>query len=99
MSEVEGTTRIREQVEVVAADAPQHLGVSSLDFCGVDARQSPDRAMTFPFNILLGAYRLQLGGSQRSRVDSAAITQQHPQFQDVIDRLAVDDGVRAGGVV
>src|SRR5205823_3078023 len=97
MSEVERVSC--ETIEVVTADAAQDLRETLIDLRRMLVCQAADDAITLPLAIRLSRYHIHLSGRQRSSMDDTTVGEDDAQLQNVIDRLAVNEGVRTRRVV
>ena len=97
--QVNGTVRIHELVEVVAANAAQDLGEPAVDLCRVAPAECRHRSIRAGFNAVAPLRVRQLRGRERPQVDQPTVRQHHPLFADVIDGLAVEHRPRAARVV
>jgi hypothetical protein len=88
-----------QRIEVVAADPPQDAREVADDLVAVSADDLAHGAVNGRLQGSAGAAALPLLGRQRAERGPAAVAQHHAQRADVVDRLAVDDGARAGRVV
>ena len=92
--------RIDERIEVVAADAPQHLRKAALDLAGVtDAELAEWRDRRAPRCCRRPSRPRPRARSERPKMRQAAVRQHHALLEHVIDRLAVEDRSRAARVV
>ena len=98
--QVDRRARIDEGVEVVAADAAQHLGKAALDLGGVPLRQRRNRAIARRLDARRRARaRASCLGGQRPKCASRAVGQHHVLLAHVIDGLAVEHRAGAARVV
>src|SRR5262249_44022519 len=86
-------------VEVVAAYAPQNPRKAPGDFAGVRLHGLPHGAIKASFKRLGIHLAAPILEGQWAEVGGMAIGQDCTQPANVIDRLAIDDGVRAGRVI
>ena len=88
-----------EVVEVVAHDAAEDAGEALRYLVGVLPGEASRLAVDSAFEVVARQFVFQgLAGDGRE-VRAAAVRQDGVDLQDVVERFAVDDGVRAAGVV
>ncbi len=88
-----------EGVEVVAADAAEDARVAAVDLVAVLGDQLADLAVDGAFKAVCPRLRLPAGLVERGEGGLGAVGEDDRLRKDVVDRLAVDDAARAGGVV
>src|SRR5262249_40888479 len=90
-----GLLAVYKRIEVIAADAAQNAREAAVDLVGVVDRDLPHAPVQ---GAEEGVFILALpvGGAEVIR---RAVAQEHGQLADMVDGFAVDDGMRAGGVV
>ena len=95
-----GRDGIDERVEVVAADAAQHLGKAALDLGGVPHAELGDGAIRARLDAVAGAARASsCAAIERPEVRERAVGQHHALLEHVIDGLAVEHRPGAARVV
>ena len=95
---VEGTFS-GEFVQVVPAHTPHDPGVPGLDLVPVLVGDAADFAVDPALQAAECGLLAVFAVADRFEYRPRAVAQDHVEFQDVVDRLAVDDGMGTAGVV
>ena len=95
---IEGTVS-EKFVQVVSAHATHDPGVPGLDLVPVLVGDTADFTIDLPLHAALGGLLAVLAVTDRLEDRPRTIAQDHVEFQDVVYRLTVDDGMGAAGVV
>ena len=88
-----------ELVQVVAADATLDLGVGAIDLVLLLPSDTEDAAINLALQPGGAEPGFQLSRRQFAQVSGGTVGQDYVKLPDVVQGLAVDDGVRAAGVV
>ncbi len=99
LRQVEGRRRIRELVEVVAADPSQHFWKAAIDLVPAAGCDAANGAVTARLEGVTGRSGRQLRRIERPKVDRGTVREHDSQLEDVIDGLAVKHRPRAARVV
>ena len=86
-------------VQVITADAALDLGVGAIDFVLLLAGDTENATIDLTLQSAGTEPGFQLGRRQLTQVGRGAVGQDYVKLFDVVESLAVDDGVGAAGVV
>ena len=88
-----------EFVQVVSAHAPHDPGIPGRDLVPVLVGDTADFAVDPSLHSARGGLLAVFAVAHRPEDRPRTVAQDHVEFQDVVDRLPVDDGMGAAGVV
>ena len=97
--QIDGTRRIDECIEVVAADAAQHLRKAPVDFRRMADGELGNAAVGARFDAVALLRARQLPGIERAEMRQRSVRQHHALLEHVIDGLAVQHRAGAARVV